>query len=352
MDKINKFIKIINPGTYINGKYKFTKFRSEFVLENIESATNPEEILKKLIQYCVDQTKTESKKQGMEVDQIGVSISSSLLDYDIYTPIRKITENTSEAILNLFLKVSQSKGRDGSLLGEPFTIVVTGVCCADLPLTRTIVGSGKTKKNTTGFRPKNINEAFLIKTDNKDRYCLFYALEIMRIYASNELTALQFFRYKNNTEKRRIDVMKLLKNANIPTNLASYDATKWCPIVQTYYDHAYGPKLFKIFIFRNHSYKPIFSTKVQDYKFPILLYHHDNHFDGIRTISKFFNREKYCLSCECPYDRNSRHSIVCKARCRNCAGTGPEFPCKAFPHLKKCSDCKKILKNYSCFKIH
>ena len=72
-------------------------------------------------------------KKDMEVDRIGVSISSNLLDYDIYVPIRKMTENTTDAILNLFLKVSQSKGRDGSLLGEPFTVTVTGVRTVDLP---------------------------------------------------------------------------------------------------------------------------------------------------------------------------------------------------------------------------
>ena len=105
----------------------------EFVLDRLERVSDPDVVLKECIQHCIDETCSESKKQDMEVDRIGVSISSNLLDYDTYVPIRKMTENTTDAILNLFLKVSQSKGRDGSLLGEPFTVTVTGVRTVDLP---------------------------------------------------------------------------------------------------------------------------------------------------------------------------------------------------------------------------
>ena len=181
---INKFIKEINSSNYSNKKFKFTRFHSEFVVENVQDSPNTEDILKECIQYSIDQTRSNSKKANMEVDRIGVNISSILLDYDIYVPIRRITENTTDSILNLFYKVSQSKGKDGSLLGEPFSVIVTGIRSKDLPNSREITGHGP--KNDLFKR--RINDACLIKTDNKDRYCLFYALEIMRIHSSGEKT--------------------------------------------------------------------------------------------------------------------------------------------------------------------
>ena len=150
------------------------------------------------------------------MDRIGVSISSVLLDYDIYVPIRKVTENTTDVILNNFNKVAQSKGREGSLLGEPFTITVTGLRTADLPKTREIIGNGKLQAN---FLKRNISDASIIQIDNKDRYCLFYALELMRTFASGELTWMQFSRYKYNIEQQKKNVLSLLNKCN----LLSYD---------------------------------------------------------------------------------------------------------------------------------
>ena len=69
----------------------------------------------------------------------------------MFVPMRKLTENTTDAILNIFNKVSQSKKRDGSLFGEPFTITVNGMRTSDLPKTRQIIGS---EKRTTPLQEK------------------------------------------------------------------------------------------------------------------------------------------------------------------------------------------------------
>ena len=184
-NKLTDYVSIINKGTYSNKPFKTTRFRCEFAVENIEEASNPEDVLKECLQYCIDQTRKNSIQSNMEVDRIGVNISSILLDYDIYVPIRRITENTTDAILNLFYKVSQSKGRDGSLLGEPFSVIVTGIRSQDLPKSREITGRGFKDE----IFKRRVNDECLLKIDNKDRYCLFYALEIMRIYSCDELTA-------------------------------------------------------------------------------------------------------------------------------------------------------------------
>jgi hypothetical protein len=51
----------------------------------------------------------ESLKHGCEADRFGVTITSELVDHDIILPIRPFTDNTAESLLNLFMKVAQSK---------------------------------------------------------------------------------------------------------------------------------------------------------------------------------------------------------------------------------------------------
>ena len=160
------YIKELESGTRSNEKFKYTRFYSKFVMEDIDQNMDPEQTLKDCIQHGINRTIEESRSNNMEVDQIGVTISSILLDYDMYVPMRKLTENTTDAIINVFNKISQSKGRDGSLLGEPFTLTVTGVRTSDLPKTRQISGSGK--KNDNPLRRK-IPENSIIKIENNDR---------------------------------------------------------------------------------------------------------------------------------------------------------------------------------------
>ena len=78
----------------------------------------------------------------MEADQIGMIISSLLLSYRIWTPMRPPNENTVDAILNFFKKVQQSHN-DINLYGEPFTVTVSGINSKALPRTRTTTGKGR-----------------------------------------------------------------------------------------------------------------------------------------------------------------------------------------------------------------
>lgn len=124
---------------------------------------------------------------------------------------------------------------------------------------------------------------------------------MMRTYATGELNRWQFWNYKTKSKQHKQDVQKLMNKAKIPKNLLFYDANEWCPIVQTYYDQLYGTGKYKIFIFRDIGFKTIYQSDVRHYQYPILLYHHNNHFDGIRYIAKFFSSKYYCLSCQSTY---------------------------------------------------
>ena len=65
---IEKFIRNIDSRLDTNPKFKYTKFRSSFVIENVEQAADPSEVLRECIQQCIDKTIMESRKMDMEVD--------------------------------------------------------------------------------------------------------------------------------------------------------------------------------------------------------------------------------------------------------------------------------------------
>ena len=90
-----------------NWKFKQIRYQQRFILENLESVEDPTEILRHCFQQCIDRTMAESRAANMEADQIGMIISSPLLSYDIWTPMRPVTENTVDAILTFSNKSSK-----------------------------------------------------------------------------------------------------------------------------------------------------------------------------------------------------------------------------------------------------
>lgn len=99
--------------------------------------------------------------------------------------------------------------------------------------------------------------------------------------------------------------------------------------------------------------KPIYSMEVSSYTHPIILYHHDHHFDGIRTNSKFMDARYYCQHCEAPYSHPKSNFMRCNAGCVNCSGLGVGFPCENIRAQGIfCSNCKKTFYNDSYYQRH
>jgi hypothetical protein len=73
---------------------------------------DPEGLLRGIFQFCFDEAIQECRKNGKNAERIGCIISSALLNHDIYVPFRPPNENTVDTILNMFLKVAQSKKQE------------------------------------------------------------------------------------------------------------------------------------------------------------------------------------------------------------------------------------------------
>lgn len=134
--------------------------------------------------------------------------------------------------------------------------------------------SSKIHRNTT-------YKKYIIEIKNNDNYCLFYAIELMRfysIYKCGKITESAWRWLKENqTTKLKEEVIILLRTINIPLDESDYDGN-YIRIVQEYWNYKY-PGEYKIFIFNNFQTTPIIKSDVTEYQFPILIYHHDNHFD-------------------------------------------------------------------------
>uniref|UniRef100_A0A183CI54 DNA-directed DNA polymerase n=1 Tax=Globodera pallida TaxID=36090 RepID=A0A183CI54_GLOPA len=84
---------------------------------------------------------------------------------------------------------------------------------------------------------------------------------------------------------------------------------------------------------------------------PIFL--ENNHWDGLKNFVCFFNKgKKFCIDCECFYDKDVRHTYECKARCYYCNRVGG-MPCIKERGVKiECPRCHRYFYNQQCYNYH
>nr|CAD2207462.1 unnamed protein product [Meloidogyne enterolobii] len=229
------YVKHLGEETKITRKFNLTKLSTKFLITNIPP--DPEGLLKGIFQECIDKTLETSHGHQLDPDQLGCTVSSQLLESDIWIPIREISPNTVDSILNQFLKVAQSKKQDqGMLWGEPFTVSVTAIDKKHLPTTRTIQGSGK-DSSTNQHKIKQHN---LIKIINSDNYCLFRSLSATFIFSTCSWPKWKFYDYMHSRlgMKKRLehDTTFLMENVGAPPGQPTYAANEWVPKVVDYWN--------------------------------------------------------------------------------------------------------------------
>ena len=199
---VNEFLRELASETTTNKRFQHTRTGQTFVIENLEAAENPTEILRHCFQQCIDRTLEYSREAGIEADKIGITISSELLANDIKIPFRTVNENTVDIILNYFLKVMQSHTQEGNLYGEPFSVAVTGVKPSGFPKHRRTTGRGK-RRFIHKIR-RNINDASVIQINNDDQYCLFYALKLNASTHQRKFLILRFQDIKKISRDKKL----------------------------------------------------------------------------------------------------------------------------------------------------
>lgn len=128
-----------------NAKFHLTKTTSKFAIENIPA--DPESLLASIFHHCIERALANSRDRGCTPDRLGCVITSEMLENDIYIPIRAISDNTVNTILNRFLLVAQSKKQQElSLWGRPFGVSITCIDRKELPPKQIKGGSARHRK--------------------------------------------------------------------------------------------------------------------------------------------------------------------------------------------------------------
>ena len=78
----------------------------------------------------------------------------------------------------------------------------------------------------------------------------------------------------------------------------------------------------------------------------IYLYYQANHFDVIRSLPGFLNRNYFCHRCHKGYDHTTDH--LCKDQCQSCRG----FGCTIKDNGMTCQECHQLFKNQVCYDRH
>lgn len=147
-----------------NSKFLLDEYSTTFRLKNLEDCSHPEALLHKILQSSM-----AVACENRNVTMLGVRVESSLLKKGpIQVPHRSRKMNSPEAILHAIVKADQSASEE-SLYGAPMKLVITTI-------------EGRAGSQPKGLIPQNVKPHALINIDNKDTYCLFYALEMSRIY--------------------------------------------------------------------------------------------------------------------------------------------------------------------------
>nr|CAD2168501.1 unnamed protein product [Meloidogyne enterolobii]CAD2188183.1 unnamed protein product [Meloidogyne enterolobii]CAD2201961.1 unnamed protein product [Meloidogyne enterolobii]CAD2201964.1 unnamed protein product [Meloidogyne enterolobii] len=134
-----QYIEQLENTTKFISKFKITKNYSKFLISNIPA--DPEALLSGIFQHCFNEATNNAKNNGLVPEELGCTLSSELLDSDIWIPLRPTSQNTFNTLLNQFNKVSQSKKQAGvTLWGKPFSVNVMVVDKSNLANENNIIG--------------------------------------------------------------------------------------------------------------------------------------------------------------------------------------------------------------------
>lgn len=350
-DNLGNYVRMVYEGEDIefNEKFSLQKWRSTFVIEDLPP-DNPENLLRSLFTKCIDAAKSEAKKNGVAADNLGITIGSRLLSYDIWIPIRPITENTVEATLNRFKLVAQSKSNEGNIYGEQFSVTVTTVDKKKLTKearNKQLVGSGQRQLATVQHR---ISRKCLIPVNNtNDSYCLFHALYLTFIHKMENMSKQNFYNivHRDHNHRQR-EVEELMRSADIPYGLPSYNAKNYVPKIVKFWNEEGKSKhnTYKVFVFESYgAYKPTYTFGPNNFNIPIVLYFDSGHFWGVRSVASLFEKNNYCLGCLSPYKDAKRHRKDCTKLCLNCGRLGHNC-CLQNSNLKYEKICENCCKKF------
>lgn len=299
------------------------RFLAQFEFLDMKHSPNPEEELKEIFRKCLNRAKQGAIEElHFEPNYYNVTIHSTILDYDMNSPIKQINEAEIGGLLTLFEKIDQSnKAKDrGSICEGVFTVDVWAIETKGRRGVKRKLAGG-TRKNILDITYKLYPGALHAHIPFPDGYCLFYSLEWIR--QKKLLSRDAYYKWRENPRRQMDDVNRLMDACRIPKGRDSYSILDWGHRIQVkkltfyhthslqeYYDSEY-PGLFRIIVFGRHGdYKPLYKTNVTHYEHPIVLLYNEEqlHYEPVAYPGKLFIRDgqycfpvKYCVTLYLPF---------------------------------------------------
>lgn len=348
-------------------KFYMDQHVSKFVLRN--SGEYPEEELAATFERIIDRAYYNTMREGRSPKMFGLLLFGHGLESPICIPTRTREQNRVEVIMNE-IDVLEISNKKWNFLDNPVNIIIT--------ILSSPYGKGKAKN----FNAKSYfgtKERHRIRVQNNDEYCLFYALELARLYHDQrQITELKkigqdipsylmkqpaFYSLRRSKKKQRFYAMKLIEEAEIDPDLDEY-GIEHLKMVQEFYDDEY-PSMYRIILIDDSTdYSPLWAGPIGR-KYDVALYLENGHYDGLKSIAAFFGHRKYCpgklnfkntekiiLDCSCFYKEDSRHDVGCKARCYGC-GLVKYGNCKEDCDISiTCDNCARVFRNHQCYENH
>jgi hypothetical protein len=269
---------------------------SKFVLKN--SGEYPEEELMDVFERIIDRAFVNTKKGGRSPKMFGMLLFGQGLESPICIPARTREQNQVEVIMNEIdaLEISDKKW---NFLDNPINIIIT--------ILSKPYGSGKVQN----FNAKSYfgtKEKQRLHVQNNDNHCLFYALELSRLfhdqqqikdlkkagkeYPKSLMPQQTFYRLQKNQKKLHQYALSLVDKVKIDPDLEEY-GIEHIEIVQNFYDRAY-PGLYRIIAIDDGTdCSPLYAGPIGR-RFDVALLLENGHYDGLKSIAAYYGHRKYC----------------------------------------------------------
>lgn len=168
-------------------------------------------------------------------------------------------------------------------------------------------GAGPSNKKLDFKQYFGRNKRQLIRITNNDTKCLFYALELARIFHDEKIinmlkkkgenipktfvTRWSFARILKNENRKRELVTKFMNCAKINPDKNGY-GLEYLHKVQDFYDSFY-PDMYRIVVI--DGFAKVLWKGPMDRRYKISILFEDNHFHALKSIALYFKHKKFCI---------------------------------------------------------
>ena len=234
-------------------------------------------------------------------DRVRLTLNSTRLDHEIWLPFMKSTELTADRVMVEAERVMQSK-KEWVLEGSIHVQFIH----APLP-----VGGGRLKHIANLERYLAKKRCIISIPRSADNICCARAI----VTAKARLDKHPMWNSIRAGRQIQSDMaLELQRNAGIPCGVLC-GKPQWDRFQQ-----ALGCQYELIIISRDFFNAIVYNSQTKGPK-KIILYHAENHFSVITSMTAFMGRCYYCSSCNTSYNNPSGHR--CAKRCSKCNDATP-----------------------------